>query len=117
MQSLHERFRQSLSLLTDLYQLTMACGYWKLGRAGEQAVFHLSFSKNPFSGGYAVAAGLADALDWLTWARFDDGDVEYLRSLRGGDEGGLFPEDFLKALGGFRFTVDVDAMPEGTVAF
>lgn len=117
MHSLHERFAQPLSLLTDLYQLTMACGYWKLGRAEEQAVFHLSFRKNPFAGGYAIAAGLADALDWLQSARFTDDDIAYLRSLRGADTAPLFPEDFLKALASFRFTVDVHAMPEGTVAF
>ena len=52
-------YRHSLALLTDLYQLTMAYGYWKLGRADREAVFHLSFRKNPFGGGYAVACGLA----------------------------------------------------------
>lgn len=117
MLSLHERFGHSLSLLTDLYQLTMACGFWKLGRANEQAVFHLSFRKNPFAGGYAVVAGLADAVDWLTSARFDDGDIAYLRSLRGSDGNALFPADFLASLPAFRFSVDVEAMPEGTVAF
>ena len=48
-------YGQSLALLTDLYQLTMAYGYWKLGTADKEAVFHLSFRKNPFAGGYSVA--------------------------------------------------------------
>ncbi len=52
-------------LLTDLYQLTMAAGYWKAGMAEREAVFHLFFRKLPFSGGYAVTAGLGDAIRWL----------------------------------------------------
>ena len=52
-------------LLTDLYQLTMAAGYWKAGHARQEAVFHLFFRRLPFAGGYAVAAGLADAVEWL----------------------------------------------------
>src|SRR5258706_10576063 len=59
MSTLPGLYRHSLALLTDLYQLTMAYGYWKLGRADEQAVFQLYFRKNPFGGGYAVGAGVA----------------------------------------------------------
>ena len=51
----------SLALLTDLYQLTMACGYWKSGVAEREAVFHLTFRRSPFQGGYAIAAGLGPA--------------------------------------------------------
>jgi len=65
---LRETYRTSLALLTDLYQLTMAQGYWKLGRADQQAVFHLSFRRPPFDGGYTVAAGLEAALDQLAEA-------------------------------------------------
>ena len=55
-------YRHSLALLTDLYELTMAYGYWKLGRADDQAVFNLFFRKHPFQGGYTVVAGLAYVL-------------------------------------------------------
>ena len=56
--ALSELYRPPLALLTDLYQLTRAYGYWKLGRAEQEAVFHLFFRKPPFAGGYAIAAGL-----------------------------------------------------------
>ncbi len=56
--TLQNRYNGSWSLLTDLYQLTMAYGYWKAGREQEQAVFHLFYRKNPFQGAYALAAGL-----------------------------------------------------------
>src|SRR5678815_811602 len=97
-------YRHSLALLTDLYQLTMAYGYWKLGRAEREAVFHLSFRRNPFSGGFTVACGLHDAID-------------YLASLRGNDERPLFEGAFLDYLANMRFSCDVDAVPEGTVVF
>ena len=58
-------YGHSLSLLTDLYQLTMAYGYWKLGRADQQSVFHLTFRKHPFNGGYTVACGLHAAIDYV----------------------------------------------------
>ena len=70
---LNELYRPPLALLTDLYQLTMAYGYWKLGRAEEEAVFHLFFRKPPFGGGYAVAAGLQPALEYLQAYRFSEG--------------------------------------------
>ncbi|HRX82192.1 MAG TPA: nicotinate phosphoribosyltransferase, partial [Pirellulaceae bacterium] len=58
MAKLIDIYRTPLALLTDLYQLTMAYGYWKMGRAEREAIFHLFFRKNPFGGGYTVAAGL-----------------------------------------------------------
>jgi nicotinic acid phosphoribosyltransferase len=61
----------NLALLTDLYQLTMAYGYWKLGRAEQEAVFHLFFRKPPFRGGYAIAAGLGPAIEFLADFAFD----------------------------------------------
>jgi len=68
----------SLALLTDLYQLTMACGYWKAGTADREAVFHLTFRRAPFGGGYAIAAGIAHALDYLRGLRFTADDLVYL---------------------------------------
>lgn len=105
------------ALLTDLYQLTMAYGYWKTGKAEQQAVFHLFFRKNPFQGGFTLAAGLADAIDYLRGFRFEESELEYLATLNGRDGRPLFEPAFLTFLHELRFNCDVDAMPEGTVAF
>jgi len=107
----------SLALLTDLYQLTMACGYWKSGVADREAVFHLTFRRAPFAGGYAIAAGLGPALEFLERFRFTADDLAYLATLRDHEHQPLFPQGFLDYLGAMRWTCDVDAMPEGTVAF
>lgn len=104
-------------LLTDLYQLTMAYGYWQTGRAEHEAVFHLHFRKSPFAGGYAVAAGLEPALDWLRSFRFSADDCAYLATLTGNDGKPLFPPAFIAHLGALRLSVDIDAIPEGTVVF
>src|SRR6056297_2355016 len=107
----------SLALLTDLYELTMAFGYWKLGRDREQAAFHLFFRGLPFAGGYAVTAGLGNIVDFLKTFRFTPSDLEYLASLTGNDGKPLFEAGFLDHLGELRLSCDIDAMPEGTVAF
>jgi nicotinate phosphoribosyltransferase len=109
--------RPSLALLTDLYQLTMAYGYWKEGRVDQQAAFHLFFRKPPFQGGYAIAAGLAAAIDYLSSFRFEPADIDYLATLVGNDGQSLFEPGFYDYLSELRLTCDVDAMPEGTVAF
>jgi nicotinate phosphoribosyltransferase len=110
--------RDSLALLTDLYQITMACGYWKTGKAArEEAVFHLGFRRAPFEGGFAVACGLAPVLRFLESFRFDSDDLDYLATLVGNDDRPLFPREFLDHLGALRLSVDVDAAPEGTVVF
>jgi nicotinate phosphoribosyltransferase len=106
-----------LGLFTDLYQLTMAYGYWKLGRAEEEAVFHLLFRNPPFGGGYAIAAGLGPAVEYLQRFGFDALDLDYLASLAGNDGQPLFERDFLQYLAELRLSCDVDALPEGTVAF
>ena len=107
----------STALLTDLYQLTMACGYWQTGIAEREAVFHLHFRKNPFEGGYAVACGLHAAIAWLDRLRFTESDLAYLRTLEGNDGRALFPEGFLTWLGEMKFSLHIDAVPEGTVVF
>ncbi len=107
----------SLSLLTDLYQLTMAYGYWKSGRAEQEAVFHLYFRKNPFEGGYTVCAGLEYAIHFLENLRFSDDDIEYLISLRSASGEELFELDFIEYLRNLHFTCSVAAIPEGTVVF
>ncbi len=107
----------SLALLTDLYQLTMAYGYWKSGLADDEAVFHAGFRKEPFSGGYAVACGLGPLLQLLKEFKFVDSDLAYLASLRGGDERPLFEDGFLRYLETLELTLDIDAIPEGTTVF
>lgn len=111
-----ERFRGS-ALLTDLYELTMAHGYWKTGAHAKEAVFHLFFRKAPFQSGYTIAAGLADAIAWLRGLRFSSEDLSYLATLTGNNGAPLFEPAFLDYLRGFRFTCDADAVPEGTVVF
>lgn len=110
-------FCGSLALLTDLYQLTMAYGYWKLGLAEREAVFCIQFRKNPFQGGYTIACGLHNIIDYLDALQFDDSDVGYLGSLTGNDGRPLFEPGFLKHLRVLRMRCDVDAVPEGTVVF
>ncbi len=109
--------RTNLALLTDLYQLTMAYGYWKLGRAEQEGVFHLFFRKPPFRGGYAIAAGLGPVIDFVAGFAFDASDIDYLASLNGNDGQPLFEADFLQYLTKLRLQCDIDAMPEGTIAF
>ena len=104
-------------LLTDLYQLTMAQAYLLAGRATQEAVFHLHFRKIPFEGGYAVACGLEDAIALVDGYRFSPADLAYLAGLAGDDGGPLFHERFLRHLEALRLSVDLDAMPEGTLAF
>jgi nicotinate phosphoribosyltransferase len=107
----------SLALLTDLYQLTMACGYWKAGTADREAVFHLTFRRAPFGGGYAIAAGLGPALEYLRALQFSADDLAYLATLRDGRGAPLFPAGFLDYLGALRFACTVDAAPEGSLVF
>ena len=109
--------RPSYSLLTDLYQLTMAQGYFEAGRTSEQACFTMHFRDYPFDGGYAIACGLAQLAEIVEGYRFDEGDVAYLRTLEAPGGGPLFHEGFLDHLGSFELSVDVDAVLEGTPVF
>ncbi|TDB39522.1 MAG: nicotinate phosphoribosyltransferase [Actinobacteria bacterium] len=104
-------------MLTDLYQITMAYAYWRAGIAETEACFHVSFRRTPFGGGYAVACGLEQVVDYLAGIRFSEEDVAYLGTLTGNDGKPLFAAEFLQWLLGFRFTCDVDAVLEGTVVF
>jgi nicotinate phosphoribosyltransferase len=117
MTRLADLYRPSLALATDLYQLTMGQAYLTAGRADHEAAFHLYFRANPFEGGFAVACGLARALDFLDGFRFGPEDLDYLRGLTGNDGRPIFDGAFLRLLGELRFACDVDAVPEGTVVF
>jgi len=110
-------YGQSLSLLTDLYELTMAFGYWKDGLAERDAVFHVAFRRHPFGGGFTLACGLAAAVDWLRDFSFEQDDLDYLAGLESADGSALFSGEFLEWLGAAEFACDIDAAPEGTLVF
>lgn len=101
---------RNLTLLTDLYQLTMMNGYLKEGRKDEIAVFDVFFRQNGMIT-YSVACGLEQAVDYVTNLRFGEEELAYLKGL------GIFSQEFLEYLKDFKFTGDVYAVPEGTVVF
>lgn len=117
MNHLETRYQTNLSLLTDLYQLTMAYSYWKTGSAEDEAVFHLFYRKNPFGGKYAIACGLQDVIDFLENFKFTNSDLDYLRSLKDANGAGLFEDKFLCYLRDLKFSCDIDAVKEGTIVF
>lgn len=100
----------NLTLLTDLYQLTMMNGYEICGLDKTRAVFDVFYRGNG-GFGYAIVAGLEQAIDYIRNLHFDESDISYLRSLK------IFPEKFLNTLKDFRFTGDIKAVPEGTMIF
>ena len=104
-------------LLTDLYQLTMAQGYWETGQGATQACFHAYFRDYPFRGGYAIACGMDQLAELIDGFSFCAEDVEYLGSLDAPGGGRLFKPAFLEYLRTFSLRVDVDAVPEGSVVF
>jgi nicotinate phosphoribosyltransferase len=105
------------ALTTDLYEVTMACGYFKAGVTDHEAVFHVTFRENPFAGQFTVACGLATAIDFLRTFHFTDTEVDYLGSQRGNDGKPLFDSRFLDYLRGLQLTCDIDSIPEGTLVF
>lgn len=106
-----------LTLLTDLYQLTMAQGYWKLGKHSDHAVFDLFFREHPFQGGYTIFCGLESVRQMVENFHFTKKDIAYLATLTGTQNLPLFSVDFLQALLELRLTVDIHAMEEGSVVF
>ncbi len=103
--------RQNLTLLTDLYELTMMQGYFKNKDRNETVIFDAFFRNNPCGGGYSIAAGLEQLIQYIKELRFAGQDIDYLASL------GIFDAEFLDYLKDFRFTGDIYAIPEGTVMF
>ena len=103
--------RQNLTLLTDLYELTMMQGYFKNKDQNEIVIFDAFYRNNPCDGGYAISAGLEQVIDYIKNLHFAEEDIAYLRSL------GIFEEDFLAYLADFKFSGDIYAIPEGTVMF
>lgn len=102
---------ENLTMLTDLYQLTMMQGYLVNGCRHKEAVFDVFFRTLPFKGGYALAAGLEQVVEYIENLTFSEENLAYLRSLN------LFNEDFIEELRNFHFTGDIDAVPEGTPVF
>src|SRR6266540_1855637 len=105
------------ALTTDLYEVTMAYGYWKAGVSDHEAAFHVTFRHNPFGGQFTVACGLATAIDFLRTFHFTETEIAYLGSQRGNDGKPLFDSGFLDYLRDLRLTCDIDAIPEGTLVF
>ena len=102
---------RNLTLLTDLYELTMMQGYFKEKDANETVIFDAFYRSNPCNNGYSICAGLEQVIEYLENLHFEEEDIDYLRST------GLFEEDFLDYLRHFHFSGDVYAIPEGTVVF
>ena len=103
--------QRNLTLLTDLYELTMMQGYFHAENANETVIFDAFFRTNPDGNGFSIAAGLEQVIDYVKNLHFDQEDIDYLRTV------GLFTEDFLVYLKTFRFTGDIYAVPEGTIVF
>ncbi len=114
---LKQLYRSEFGLMTDLYELTMAYGYWKNGMADRPAAFHLFYRKPPFGHDHLIVSGLELAADFLQSYRFSAEDVQYLGRLTGSNGKALFSESFLNYLQRMEFRCSVYAMPEGSVAF
>lgn len=102
---------RNLTMLTDFYELTMANGYFENGMGNTISYFDLFFRNVPENGGFAIMAGLDQAIDYMNNLKFDDDDIEFLRSK------GIFCKEFLTYLKNFEFKCDVWAIPEGTPIF
>ncbi len=107
----HSESNYNYTMLTDFYELTMANGYFEMGKKDEIAYFDMFFRKVPDDGGFAIMAGLEQVIQYLENLRFTENDIEYLRSKK------CFSEDFLAYLRNFKFECDVWAIPEGTPIF
>ena len=103
--------RENYAMLCDFYEFTMSNGYFQTGFYKKNVYFDVFFRKVPDNGGFAVAAGLEQVIDYIKELHFDDDDIAYFRSK------GIFDEEFLEYLKGFRFTGDIWAVPEGTPVF
>ena len=103
--------KRNLTMLCDYYELTMSNGYHTCGFKDKIVYFDVFYRNNPDNGGYAIAAGLEQIVEYINDLHFDDEDIEYLRGRK------CFSEEFLDYLKDFRFTGDIWAIPEGTVVF
>ena len=102
---------RNLTLLTDLYEITMMQAYFKNNNKNKMAIFDVFYRKNPMDGGYAISAGLEQVIEYINNLHFTEDDINYLASLK------IFEDDFLDYLKNFKFTGDIYAIPEGSVTF
>lgn len=102
---------RNLTLLTDLYELTMMQGYFENEDVNQTVIFDMFYRNNPEGNGYAICAGLEQLIDYVKNLHFTEDEIDYLKSL------GIFKPAFLAYLRDFRFTGDIYAIPEGTVIF
>lgn len=102
---------RNLTMLMDYYELTMSNGYFVKGFQNKMVVFDMFYRKNPENGGFVVAAGLEQLIDYIQNMRFTEDDIKYL------GEKGEFSEEFLQYLSEFKFTGTIEAVPEGTVCY
>lgn len=102
---------RNLTMLMDYYELTMSNGYFVKGYKDKIVVFDMFYRKNPDNGGFVVAAGLEQLIEYIKDMHFNQDDIEYLRGK------GQFSEDFLDYLANFKFTGTIEAVPEGTICY
>jgi nicotinate phosphoribosyltransferase len=105
------------AILTDLYQLTMAQGYWEAQELEQEACFYVHFRENPFKGGYAIACGLAQIAAFVEDFHFTGEDRAYLATLKTAQGTPLFKPAFIDSLSQLKLSIDIDAVAEGTVVF
>ncbi len=117
MTDLSKIYKSNLSLLTDLYQITMAYGYWKNNKHEQEAVYELYFRKNPFGGGFSISAGLATVIDYLENWTFEAAEIKYLASLKNPSGSPMFEKGFLDYLEQMKFSCSVEGIPEGEIIF
>lgn len=117
MDNIQSTYKNSMALLTDFYEITMAYGFWKNQMHQQKAAFNLFFRSNPFEGGFSIACGLEYVVDFLKHFQFTESDINYLASLNGNDGKTLFEKGFLDYLKNMSFECDVDAISEGTIVF
>ncbi|WP_027179433.1 nicotinate phosphoribosyltransferase [Maridesulfovibrio bastinii] len=103
--------KRNLSMMMDLYEMTMANGYFTNQIKDQRVAFDVFYRKNPDNGGFSIFAGLEQVLDYIENLHFDSDDIEYFRSMN------IFGDDFLNYLSTFKFSGDIYAFPEGTIMY
>lgn len=103
--------KENLTLLTDLYELTMMQAYFKNKNINETVIFDAFYRENPFGSGYAICCGIEQVVEYIKNLHFDKEDIDYLKDL------GLFDKEFIEYLENFKFSGDIYAIPDGTVIF
>ncbi len=106
-----------VALNTDLYELTMAQGFWESGLVDVEGCFNVFFRDAPFNGGYAIACGMGQIAELVENFRFDEESIAYLTGIQAPGGGPMFKQGFLDYLRDFRMRVSISAIPEGEIVF